>query len=825
MAEGARPPKSKAAAPKGARTPAPAPHEDTSAAPPELLLDTPIGAGRTPHGYEPLITALGGGVLDFPAMLAIADILPVMTAYYDRDLIFRFINKPFAEWLGIARRDILGKHAREIIGDKAFEARRAMIAQALAGQRTFFASEFDHPKLGPVALQSDYVPWKDASGETRGIIVMVQEVTEQRVAEKALRESEERFRRIANSAPAMMWVTRLDRVRDFVNDHYVAFSGLPVDEARVLDWRTIIHPDDVERIVAESIAGEASQRPFTLEGRYRRCDGEYRWLRSVSQPRFGPDGELIGFIGVATDITLAKESELELKARVEAQTRELALSEARFRAVFDTVLEVLVLMEPDGTVVELNRQGTPWRAENPREVIGKKIWEGPTFKLYPEHVPLMKRGVKQAASGRLFSAEVRMERASAPTAHLDVSVQPVNGPGGEILYLLFEARDITELKTAQEQLRQSQKMEALGQLTGGIAHDFNNLLTVVVGGLDIIVKRAEEPKVKRYAENALTAAERGARLTGQLLAFSRVQRLEVRPTPVAPLIHNMRPLLRNVLGPGITKEFDLDEAQIPVLADPTQLEVAILNLAINARDAMPDGGVLKFGTSIVEIEEDPELDSGQYVELCISDTGVGMPAEVAARAFEPFFTTKEVGKGTGLGLSMVYGMARQSGGTARIASKVGEGTTVKLYFRAADADVLVDAAAAVTADPAEETRRKPASVLVIDDDPDVRGFIVATLEEQGYRVRQAPDGEHGLKEAAREKPDLIVLDFIMPGLSGAEVASRILAKQPDQPILFVSGYSETEAVKRTAPDAPLLAKPFRAEVLEKAVRAALATAG
>jgi CheY-like chemotaxis protein len=348
---------------------------------------------------------------------------------------------------------------------------------------------------------------------------------------------------------------------------------------------------------------------------------------------------------------------------------------------------------------------------------------------------------------------------------------------------------------------------------------------VVVGGLDIIVKRSAEAKVKRYAENALAAAERGARLTGQLLAFSRVQRLEVRPTLVAPLIQNMRPLLRNVLGPGITKEFDLDEGRMPVMADPTQLEVAILNLAINARDAMPDGGVLKFATRIVEVEEDAELDSGQFVELTISDTGLGMPEEVAARAFEPFFTTKEVGKGTGLGLSMVYGMARQSGGTARIESKVAEGTAVKLFFRAADEDAVTGTDAGVTADATAETKGKPASVLVIDDDPDVRGFIVATLEEQGYRVRQAPDGEHGLKEAAREKPDLVVLDFIMPGLSGAEVARRILAKAPDQPILFVSGYSETEAVKRTAPDAPLLAKPFRAEALEKAVRAALASQG
>ncbi len=788
----------------------------------ELLLDMPIGP-RTPKDYEPLVTALGG-ILDFPAMLAIADVLPVMTAYFDHDCIYRFINKPFAEWLGLPRKEILGKHSREIIGDKAFEERLPMIEQAFKGQRTFFASEYDHPKRGRVAVQSDYLPWADRSGEVRGIILLVTDVTEQRQAEQALRESEARFRRIANSAPAMMWVTRLDRVRDFVNDHYVEFTGLSHDEARVLDWRGRIHPDDAAEIMKRSVEGEASLKPFTLEGRYKRADGEWRWLRSVSQPRFGSDGELVGFIGVATDITFAKEAELELRRQVEEQTRELALSEARFRAVFDTILEVLVLMEPDGTVVELNRKEAPWRARNSREAIGRKLWDAPTFDHYPQHKQLMKEAVRHAAADNLFEQEVGLERDGAQTAYLHVSVQPVHNGDGAVIYLLFEARDITELKTAQEQLRQSQKMEALGQLTGGIAHDFNNLLTVVVGGLDIIAKRAEDEKLKRYAENALAAAERGARLTGQLLAFSRVQRLEVTPTFVAPLIQNMRPLLRNVLGPGIEKRFDLDEAMMPVMADPTQLEVAVLNLAINARDAMPEGGILSFVSTLIAMRAEADVEDGDYIELCISDTGVGMPPEVLERAFEPFFTTKEVGKGTGLGLSMVYGMARQSGGAARIESTVGKGTTVKLLFRKADqAAVAANLGAEESYEPAPAPT--PSSILVIDDDPDVRAFIVASLEEQGYRVRQASDGKQGLAEVDRQKPDLVVVDFIMPGLSGAEVANRIRAKRPDQPILFVSGYSETDAVKRTAPDAPLLAKPFRADALDRAVRAALAKRG
>ena len=761
-----------------------------------------------------------------PGLLALADLVPVMTAFVDRGLRYRFMNKALAEWFERPRRDMIGKHVREVLGEAAFAEREPMLRAALAGERKLFAATFEHPTRGILAAESDYVPWiNPATGEVDGIVIVLTDVTEQRLAERSIRESEERFRRIANSAPAMMWVTRLDRVRDFVNDAYLEFALGPDGDreaARLLDWRSRIHPDDLDQIVAESIAGEASLQRFTLEGRYLRHDGEYRWLRTVSQPRFGPDGELVGFIGVGTDITVAKEAELELRRQVDAQTAQLAASEAQFRAVFEAALEVMVLLKPDGTVIAVNNRREVWRYEDPAEAVGKKLWDAPTMAAYPQHIPVMKRGIAKAARGEVFTTEVKMDREGFPTAFLDVSVQPVRDPQGAIIYLLFEARDITDLKAAQEQLRQSQKMEALGQLTGGIAHDFNNLLTVVVGGLDIVAKRTEEEKLRRYAENALAAAERGARLTGQLLAFSRVQRLEVTPTYVAPLIQNMRPLLRNVLGPGIEKKFDLDEAMMPVMADPTQLEVAVLNLAINARDAMPEGGVLSFASRPVNVSGEPDLEAGEYIELCISDTGVGMPPEVLERAFEPFFTTKEVGKGTGLGLSMVYGMARQSGGAARIESTPGQGTSVRLLFRKAD-----DAPAEVTPGAEEATVQKSPSarrsVLVIDDDPDVRGFMVATLEEQGYAVREASDGAHGLAELAREQPDLVILDFIMPGMSGAEVAARILADRPGQPILFVSGYSETDAVKRTAPDAPLLPKPFRAEALDKAVRAALAT--
>ncbi len=644
-----------------------------------------------------------GGSFDFSQILSVADALPIMIGFVDRTEHYRFINRALADWFERPRREMLGRTMREMLGDKTYEARRPLIAAAFAGERQWFAADFNHPTRGLLAVQADYVPQTNARGEVVGIILLVQDITEQRTAERALKESEARFRRIADSAPVMMWVTRLDRTRDFVNDAYVEFAGLTREEARLLDWRGRIHPDDQERLVAESIAGEASLKPFTLEARYLRYDGEWRWLRSVSQPRFGADGNLSGFIGAASDVTEAKEAELELQRQVAERT--------------------------------------------------------------------------------------------------------------------------AELTHAQDQLRQSQKMEALGQLTGGIAHDFNNLLTVIVGGLDMISKQVGDERLLRYATNALAAAERGARLTGQLLAFSRVQRLEVKPTYVAPLIEEMRPLLRNVLGPGIEKIFDLDPHLMPVLADPTQVEVAVLNLAINARDAMPEGGTLTISSRKRRISDDPELEPGTYVELSITDTGEGMSPEVAARAFDPFFTTKEVGKGTGLGLSMVYGMARQSGGAARIESEPGVGTTVRLYFRRSDRDAEVPASGGKTGDEMRRGRGT-ATVLVIDDDEDVRQFIVASLEEYGHNVIEAADGVDGIELFGASHPDLVVIDYIMPGLSGAEVAAHIVATKPDQPILFVSGYNETDAIRKVAPDANILAKPFRAAMLEDAVRAALArTAG
>jgi signal transduction histidine kinase len=371
---------------------------------------------------------------------------------------------------------------------------------------------------------------------------------------------------------------------------------------------------------------------------------------------------------------------------------------------------------------------------------------------------------------------------------------------------------------AEEALRQSQKMEALGQLTGGIAHDFNNLLQVVHGAFELIRRRPDDTaKVAVWSDNGIAAAERGASLTRQLLAFSRSQKLELKSFVVGDLIGEMRDLLVRTLGPDIELDVALDEARAAVMSDRTQLELAVLNLAINARDAMPDGGRLTISTKIRRIEPgDPILEPGDYVTLSVADTGEGMPPQVIERAFDPFFTTKGVGKGTGLGLSQVYGVARQAGGTAQIESTTGAGTVVTLLLRRSTVPPQIEAAGAepppILAPAAGRT------VLVVDDEAPVRALACEILELLGYRVLQADSGPAALVILATEAPNLMLFDYAMPGMNGAELAQRARALRPDAPIVFASGHADTAQVEAAlGGEAVILRKPFNMETLAQTI--------
>jgi CheY-like chemotaxis protein len=350
-------------------------------------------------------------------------------------------------------------------------------------------------------------------------------------------------------------------------------------------------------------------------------------------------------------------------------------------------------------------------------------------------------------------------------------------------------------------------MEAIGQLTGGLAHDFNNLLTAVVGSLDLLLRRTDDEKLRRLAGNALQAAERGAQLTAQLLAFSRRQRLS--PTTVNPneVVSGMGDMLARTIGPHVRVETRLDPNLWQALADRTQIEVMILNLALNARDAMPGGGRLTISTS--NVEQVPahltgELAAGEYLAVSVSDTGTGMSADVKARAFEPFFTTKEPGKGTGLGLSQLYGFAKQSGGTARIQSAPGEGTTVTIYLPRTQRE-----AQEATPTVLEPRRREQMPVLLVDDDDAVRNVGAAMLEEMGFVVTSAASGAEALKALETHSFGLLLTDVAMPGMSGVELAQVVRKRFPDLPILFASGYADLQVFGEQLSDETVLKKPYR----------------
>jgi signal transduction histidine kinase/ActR/RegA family two-component response regulator len=384
-------------------------------------------------------------------------------------------------------------------------------------------------------------------------------------------------------------------------------------------------------------------------------------------------------------------------------------------------------------------------------------------------------------------------------------------------------KEIAERERAQAALTQVQKMEAIGRLTGGIAHDFNNLLHVVNMNLELVSLYAKEDKVKPVVERAKSAARRGARLTGQLLSFARSQSLVPKVTQINPLLLGMRDLLEISVGSAVEVAFELGSETRPVVLDPSQLEMAILNLAVNSRDAMPEGGTLRIVTANVRRDRaEGDLPAGDYLMVAVKDTGRGIPPNVLPKVFDPFFTTKPLGQGTGLGLSQVYGFARQSGGQAFIRSEEGKGTVVEMLFPAA-LRAVEDAPAPLQ--PAEVPKPAQAChILVVEDDADVRRVIVECLSLIGYRVTEAANGAEALEAIGAVKPDLMVVDYAMPDMTGAEVIARARELVGEVLVVLATGYADMAAVERLAGKPSILRKPFDISALGDAVKGALDSA-
>ena len=377
-------------------------------------------------------------------------------------------------------------------------------------------------------------------------------------------------------------------------------------------------------------------------------------------------------------------------------------------------------------------------------------------------------------------------------------------------------KEIHERAKVQAVLVQSQKMEALGQLTGGIAHDFNNLLNVIMVNAELIARVSADERVRTMAATAKRATERGAKLTGQLLTFSRTSNFDLKAVDVVALLHGMRDIITVSLGSTIQFITHFDAEELWTEADANQLELAILNLAINARDAMPGGGKLDVRVGL-RAAPDPTLADGSYVVAEFSDTGTGIPVDVISRVFDPFFTTKPIGKGTGLGLSQVYGIARQAGGTARIESEEGRGTMVQLWLPMRERVVSESEAVSAVEQKVEGIKR----ILVVEDDTEVRGMLVDSLKMLGYVVTEASDGSAGLGRLAGDKPDLLMVDFAMPGMNGIDVISAARKVRDDLPVILATGYADVDISRLAVRRCSILRKPFQLDELARTVRLSL----
>jgi len=616
-------------------------------------------------------------------------------------------------------------------------------------------------------------------------------------------------------SPDILAVLNADGRFEASNPAWAATLGWSEDDLASTPFLELIHPDDVDKTQAAWDGLVKHSLPaLRFENRYRHKAGGWRWLSWVAVP---DDGKVYCS---ARDISFEKEAEAALAARTAERDR-----------MWNTSPDLLLVLDFDGVFQRVNPAWTRLLGYAPEELVGHHTNE---FVVEDDHAQTVDAYVEAAQGGA--------PRIVNRYRHKDGSLRWISwaaAPDGDLTYAT--GRDITvererqaELEHAQEQLRQAQKMEAVGQLTGGLAHDFNNLLAGISGSLELMKMRLAKDRtsdIERYMNVAMGATRRAAALTHRLLAFSRRQTLAPRATDVNTLVGGLLEMIRRTVGPGVQVETSGEAGLWPTLVDTSQLENALLNLCINARDAMPDGGRIVIETANCAIGPHQakrlDLPEGQYIALCVSDTGTGMPPDVIAKAFDPFFTTKPLGQGTGLGLSMIYGFTQQSGGQVRIDSTVGEGTRVCIYLprhrgEAAGDDAPAQAQLAPVAGAGE-------TVLVVDDEPAVRMLVTDVLHDLGYTAIEAADGAGGLKVLqSRARIDLLVTDVGLPGMmNGRQMADAARVQRPGLKVLFITGFAETALLRngQLEQGMSVLTKPFPVETLAARIRELIAKPG
>jgi PAS domain S-box-containing protein len=712
---------------------------------------------------------------------------------------------------------------------------------------------------GPSKLELKIEELERRNAELEQAVSSHQEAEDQLRRSQAYLDRAQRLARIGNWRWSALRGELIDCSEAYIEIHGVSRSE--IGERIKTQLEGAIHPDDREHVKIACRELEKSGASYEIEYRIIRPDGEIRHVQQFGEKVFDDSGRLIETMGTLQDVTELRQVEdillkahNELEQRVQERTAQLQNANIALR---EQVTE-RERAEAEREEREMLLQST---ARNSK--IGYGVWDDRAQKysiVSEEFAQIMGLTIEQFqarfsssiedfeaihpedreryraydeaydADPSITQIEYRMVKPDGEIVHVREVMQPIWNEAGQLIQSIITNQDITEQTQIEEQLRQAQKMEAVGQLTGGIAHDFNNLLAVIVGNLELVEGEIEQDaQASEWVEIAIAAAERGAGLTQRLLAFSRKQALRPTALDTNALVQGMLDLLRRTIGERIEIELVRDAGLWRCLVDPNQLENAILNLAINARDAMSAGGQLTITTSNARIDDDyaraqTDVAPGQYVLITVSDTGSGMPDDVQKRAFEPFYTTKDVGLGSGLGLSMVYGFIKQSGGHVSVYSEVDAGTTIRLFLPRFSGE---GAPEVVPIDASEMQKAKGEVVLVVEDDNELRSLLVRVLRSLGYGVLEANSGAPALEilQSATEV-DLLLTDVVLPEkMSGIELVDEALREQPDLHVLYMSGYTEDAILHqgRLVDGAQFLQKPFRMAEVARAARNALAS--
>ncbi len=722
--------------------------------------------------------------------------------FMDRAGLVSYVNEGGIKLLRAGNaREIVGRPALDFFHSSYHSIIRDRIAQLLQGPSVAPLIEEKLVALDGAVIDVEVRAVSFFSQGELAIQVICRDISARKAAERALLTSSDRFRQLAEAMPQIVWTSTPGGGLDYASPAFGEYTGMKdAGEAPGLRWMKAVHPDDVAGAAAAREAGQSGGVPYSMEFRVRRFDGAYRWHFVNAVPVRDEDGHIVKWFGSAVDVHDRKTSE--------QTANQLAM---RLAATLESITDAFITLDRDWRVTYVNKEAERLLRTTRDQVLGKVVWD--EFKGAAAFEKQYRRAIEE-------NRMVEFEEPYTPLG-LWVEVRAYPSEGGLAVYF----RDVTERRELETRLRQAQRLQSIGQLTGGIAHDFNNLLTVIMGNSEVLIERLKgDPVLSRMAELTMAAAERGADLTGRLLAFARKQALEPKPVDVGTLLTGMNDLLRRTLGEHVQIELSHRPELWRAFVDGSQLESAVLNLCLNARDSMPKGGRLTIETANVTLDDTyaqrhEEVAPGDYVMVAVSDTGTGMAAEIVARAFEPFFTTKDVGKGTGLGLSMVHGFIKQSNGHVKIYTELGHGTTIKLYLPKA-------AAGADRAEPVEPGLLEGGSerILLVEDDDQVRDHVTAQLMGLGYRVHAVADAAAALNAMETNEFDLLFTDVIMPGgMNGPQLVKEAHRLRPKLRVLFTSGYTENAIVHQGRLDAgvQLLNKPYRRGDLAAKIRDAL----